>query len=58
MTTNTIGKCYPQTWSTGISVSCYAEAAFLEASSNGIDARIAVLDWALPEMSGFELLGA
>ena len=43
----------------GFSVSCYADGpAFLEALSNGFDARIAVLDWALPEMSGFELLGA
>jgi two-component system, OmpR family, response regulator ChvI len=42
----------------GFSVSCYADGpAFLEALSNGIDARIAVLDWALPLMSGFELLG-
>jgi two-component system response regulator ChvI len=43
----------------GFSVSCYADGpALLEALSNGIDARIAVLDWALPLMSGFELLGA
>lgn len=43
----------------GFSVSCYTNGpAFLEALSNGIDARIALLDWALPEMSGFELLGA
>ena len=43
----------------GFSVSCYADGpAFLEALSNGFDARIAVLDWALPEMSGFELLAA
>ena len=41
----------------GFSVSCYANGpAFLEALSNGTDARIALLDWALPEMSGFELL--
>ena len=26
--------------------------------SNGIEAQVALLDWALPEMSGFELLGA
>ena len=40
-------------------MSCYADGpAFLEALSNGIDARIAILDWALPLMSGFELLGA
>lgn len=43
----------------GFSVSCFAEGrSFLEALSNGIEARVAVLDWALPEMSGFELLGA
>jgi two-component system response regulator ChvI len=43
----------------GFSVACYSDGpAFLEALGNGIDARIAVLDWALPEMSGFELLGA
>jgi len=43
----------------GFSVSCYTNGpAFLEALSNGIDARIALLDWAMPEMSGFELLGA
>jgi two-component system, OmpR family, response regulator ChvI len=43
----------------GFSVSCFAEGrSFLEALSNGIEAQIAVLDWALPEMSGFELLGA
>ena len=42
----------------GISVSCFADAgAFLEALSNGIEAQIALLDWALPEMSGLELLG-
>lgn len=43
----------------GFSVSSFAEPrSFLEALSNGIEARIAVLDWVLPEMSGFELLGA
>lgn len=43
----------------GFSVSCYPNGpAFLEALSNGIDARIALLDWALPELSGLELLGA
>ncbi|GEP59829.1 hypothetical protein RSO01_69950 [Reyranella soli] len=30
----------------------------LEALTNGIDAQIALLHWALPEMSGLELLGA
>lgn len=43
----------------GFSVSCFADGpSFLEALSNGIEAQIALLDWALPEMSGFELLGA
>jgi two-component system, OmpR family, response regulator ChvI len=41
----------------GFSVSCFAEGpSFLHALSNGIEAKIALLDWALPEMSGFELL--
>ena len=43
----------------GFSVSCFADGpSFLEALSNGIEAQIALLDWTLPEMSGFELLGA
>jgi two-component system response regulator ChvI len=43
----------------GFSVSCFADGpTFLEALSNGIEAQIALLDWALPKMSGFELLGA
>jgi two-component system, OmpR family, response regulator ChvI len=43
----------------GFSVSCFAEGrSFLDALSKGIEAQIAILDWALPEMSGFELLGA
>ena len=43
----------------GFSVSCFADGpSLLEALSNGIEAQIALLDWALPEMSGFELLGA
>jgi two-component system response regulator ChvI len=43
----------------GFSVSCFADGpSFLEALSNGIEAQIALLDWALPEMTGFELLGA
>ena len=42
----------------GFSVSSFADGpAFLDALSNGIEAQIALLDWALPEMSGFELLG-
>jgi len=41
----------------GLSVSCFADGpAFLDALSNGIEAKIALLDWAMPEMSGFELL--
>ena len=43
----------------GFSVSCFADGpAFLEAMSNGTDAQVALLDWVLPEMSGFELLNA
>jgi two-component system, OmpR family, response regulator ChvI len=43
----------------GFSVSCFADGpSVLEALSNGIEAQIALLDWALPKMSGFEVLGA
>ena len=43
----------------GFSVSCFADGpSFLEALSNGVEAQVALLDWVLPEMSGFELLGA
>ena len=43
----------------GFAVSCFADAAsFLEAMCNGTEAQAAILDWALPDMSGFELLGA
>jgi two-component system response regulator ChvI len=43
----------------GFAVSCFADGpAFLEALNNGIRAQVVLLDWALPEMSGFELLGA
>src|SRR4030095_2439368 len=43
----------------GIAVSCFADGpSFLEAMSNGLEAQVALLDWALPQMSGFELLGA
>ena len=43
----------------GFTVSCFADGpSFLEAMSNGIEAQVALLDWVLPEMSGFELLGA
>jgi two-component system, OmpR family, response regulator ChvI len=43
----------------GFAVSCFADGpSFLEAMSNGVAAQVALLDWVLPEMSGFELLGA
>ena len=43
----------------GYVVSCFADGpSFLEAASNGVEAQVALLDWALPEMSGFELLDA
>jgi two-component system response regulator ChvI len=43
----------------GFAVSCFADGpSFLEAMSKGVAAEVALLDWVLPEMSGFELLGA
>ena len=43
----------------GFSVSCFADGpSFLEALSNGVEAQIALLDWDLPDMSGFDLLSA
>jgi two-component system response regulator ChvI len=43
----------------GFSVSCFADGpSFLEAMKQGVEADVALLDWVLPEMSGFELLGA
>jgi two-component system response regulator ChvI len=43
----------------GFAVSCFADGpSFLEAVSNGVAAEVVLLDWALPGMSGFELLGA
>ena len=43
----------------GFAVSCFADGpSFLEAMNKGIEAEVALLDWVLPEMSGFELLGA
>jgi two-component system response regulator ChvI len=43
----------------GFSVSCFADGpAFLNALSNGIEGKVALLDLALPKMSGFELLDA
>ena len=43
----------------GFAVSRFADgSSFLEAMNNGIEAQVALLDWALPEMSGFEVLSA
>jgi two-component system response regulator ChvI len=43
----------------GLSVLCFADGpSLLEALSNGLEAKVALLEWALPEMSGFELLDA
>jgi two-component system, OmpR family, response regulator ChvI len=43
----------------GFAVSCFADGpSFLAAMGNGVAAEVALLDWVLPEMSGFELLGA
>ena len=43
----------------GFAVSGFADGpSFLAAMGQGIDAQVALLDWSLPEMSGFELLGA
>ena len=43
----------------GFAVGCFPDGrSFLEALSNGMDAHVALLDWSMPEMSGFELLGA
>jgi two-component system response regulator ChvI len=43
----------------GFTVSCFADGrSLLEAMDNGAEAHLALLDWVLPEMSGFELLGA
>ena len=43
----------------GFAVSCFANApSFLEAMDNGIVVHVALLDWVMPGMSGFELLGA
>jgi two-component system, OmpR family, response regulator ChvI len=43
----------------GFSVSCFADGpSFLKAMSNGMNAKVVLLDWALPKMSGFELLDA
>ena len=42
----------------GFAVACFPDGrSFLEALSNGMEAQVALLDWGLPEMSGFELLG-
>jgi len=43
----------------GFSVSCFAEGpSFLNALGNGLEAKIGLLDWALPVLSGFDLMGA
>jgi two-component system response regulator ChvI len=43
----------------GFSVSCFADGpSLLKALSNGIEAKVLLLDLALPKMSGYELLGA
>jgi two-component system response regulator ChvI len=43
----------------GFAVSCFADGpSFLEAMNNGLAAEVALLDWGLPKMSGFEVLGA
>jgi two-component system response regulator ChvI len=43
----------------GFTVSCFADGpSFLEAVSSGTEPEVALLDWTLPQMSGFELLGA
>jgi two-component system response regulator ChvI len=40
-------------------VSCFADGpSLLAALGNGTEAHVALLDWSLPQMSGFELLGA
>jgi two-component system, OmpR family, response regulator ChvI len=42
----------------GFRVSCFADGdSFLEAMSSGAAADVVLLDWALPRMTGFELLG-
>jgi two-component system, OmpR family, response regulator ChvI len=42
----------------GFAVSCFADApSFLEAMDNGIVVQVALLDWVMPGMSGFELMG-
>lgn len=43
----------------GFTISCFADGpSFLAAMNQGAEAQVALLDWVLPEMSGFELLGA
>jgi two-component system response regulator ChvI len=43
----------------GFAISCFADGpSFLGAMSSGTEAQVALLDWAMPEMSGFELLVA
>jgi two-component system response regulator ChvI len=43
----------------GFEVRCFADGpSLLEALGSGTDAHVALLDWSLPQMSGFELLDA
>lgn len=43
----------------GFAVACFADGpSCLDALSNGMAAQVVLLDWSLPQMSGFELLGA
>ena len=43
----------------GFTVSCFADGpSVLAAMRRGVEAHVALLDWVLPEMSGFELLAA
>lgn len=43
----------------GFEVQCFADGpSFLEALGNGAEGQVALLDWSLPQMSGFELLAA
>jgi two-component system response regulator ChvI len=43
----------------GFSVSCFADGpSFLKAMNDSTEAQVVLLDWVLPEMSGFEVLNA
>ena len=42
----------------GFAIRCFPDGrSFLEAWKDGIEVQVLLLDWVLPEMSGFELLG-